>query len=348
MRQLAVTGLHKSFGSHPVLTGVDLDVPAGSLTAILGPSGSGKTTLLRLMAGFDRADAGTIKIGDTLVDGPGVHVRPERRRIGYVPQEGSLFPHLTIAANVGFGLAARERRGGKVAAMLETVGLGGLGKRYPHQLSGGQQQRVALARALAIEPAVVLLDEPFASLDAHLRASVRADVQEIFRRAGTTAVLVTHDQDEALSVADRVAALRDGKIAQCATPEDLYCRPADPELARFIGDANLLEGILDEGMVKTLLGSLPLDPAAPMSGHAGQVTVLIRPEQINIEPNDDGLTGRVMACGYHGHDAVLHVQPVNEVDGPTIVVRMAGGSQLPVGSLVTLRARGPVFAWPRD
>src|ERR1039457_5536924 len=150
MRQLAVTGLHKSFGSHPVLTGVDLDVPAGSLTAILGPSGSGKTTLLRLMAGFDRADAGTIKIGDTLVDGPGVHVRPERRR------------------------------GGKVAAMLETVGLGGLGKRYPHQLSGGQQQRVALARALAIEPAVVLLDEPFASLDAHLRASVRADVQEIF------------------------------------------------------------------------------------------------------------------------------------------------------------------------
>ena len=348
MRQVAVSSLHKAFGAHPVLTGVDLEVPAGSLTAILGPSGSGKTTLLRLMAGFERADAGTIRIGDALVDGPGVHAPPERRRIGYVPQEGSLFPHLTIQANVGFGLAARERRGGKVAEMLEAVGLGGLGKRYPHQLSGGQQQRVALARALAIEPAVVLLDEPFASLDAHLRASVRADVQEIFRRAGTTAVLVTHDQDEALSVADRVAALRDGKIAQCAAPEDLYRRPADPELARFIGEANLLEGILEQGMVKTLLGNLPLDPAASMSGRAGQVTVLIRPEQINIEPNDDGLTGRVSACGYHGHDAVLHVQPVNEVDGPTIVVRMAGGSQLPVGSLVTLRARGPVFAWPRD
>jgi iron(III) transport system ATP-binding protein len=349
MRQVAVTGLHKAFGAHPVLTGVDLEVPAGSLTAILGPSGSGKTTLLRLMAGFERADAGTITIGDALVDGPGVHLPPERRRIGYVPQEGSLFPHLTIAANVGFGLAARERRGGKVAEMLEAVGLGGLGKRYPHQLSGGQQQRVALARALAIEPAVVLLDEPFASLDAHLRASVRADVQDIFRRAGTTAVLVTHDQDEALSVADRVAALREGKIAQCATPEDLYCRPADPELARFIGDANLIEGVLNGGMVKTLLGNLPVDPAVAVAGGEGQVTVLIRPEQITIGPNDDGLTGRVSSYGYHGHDAVLHVQPDNHGDSPAILVRTAGGGpQLPPGSPVTLRAQGPVFAWPRD
>ena len=349
MRQVAVSSLHKAFGAHPVLTGVDLEVPAGSLTAILGPSGSGKTTLLRLMAGFERADAGTIRIGDALVDGPGVHAPPERRRIGYVPQEGSLFPHLTIQANVGFGLAARERRGGKVAEMLEAVGLGGLGKRYPHQLSGGQQQRVALARALAIEPAVVLLDEPFASLDAHLRASVRADVQDIFRRAGTTAVLVTHDQDEALSVADRVAALREGKIAQCATPEDLYCRPADPELARFIGDANLLEGVLNGGMVKTLLGNLAVDPAVAASAGEGQVTVLIRPEQITIGPNDDGLTGRVSSYGYHGHDAVLHVQPDNHGDSPVILVRTAGGGpQLPAGSPVTLRAQGPVFAWRRD
>ncbi len=152
MRQVAVTGLYKAFGAHQVLTGVDLEVPAGSLTAILGPSGSGKTTLLRLMAGFERADAGTIGIGDVLVDGPGVYVAAERRRIGYVPQEGSLFPHLTVEGNVGFGLTGRERRGGKVAGLLETVGLGGFGKRYPHQLSGGQQQRVALAQALAIEP----------------------------------------------------------------------------------------------------------------------------------------------------------------------------------------------------
>ena len=309
MRQVAVTGLHKAFGTHPVLAGVDLEVPAGSLTAILGPSGSGKTTLLRLMAGFDRADAGTIKIGDVLVDGPGVHTPPERRRIGYVPQEGSLFPHLTVEANVGFGLAAR---------------------------------------ALAIEPAVVLLDEPFASLDAQLRASVRADVQEIFRRAGTTAVLVTHDQDEALSVADRVAALRDGKIAQCATPEDLYCRPADPELASFVGDANLLEGVLNGGVVKTLLGNLPLDAAAVTVAGTGQVTVLIRPEQIELEPSADGVPGRVTAFGYHGHDAVVHVQPEHDADGRTIVVRITGGSPLAVGSPVNLRARGPVFAWRRD
>ena len=359
MRQVAVTGLHKAFGAHPVLTGVDLEVPAGSLTAILGPSGSGKTTLLRLLAGFERADAGAISIGDGLVDGPGVYVPPERRRIGYVPQEGSLFPHLTVAANVGFGLSARERRGGRVASMLELVGLGGLGRRYPHQLSGGQQQRVALARALTIEPAVVLLDEPFASLDAHLRASVRADVQEIFRRAGTTAVLVTHDQDEALSVADRIAALRDGTIAQYATPEDLYSRPVDAGLARFVGDANLLEGVLNGGLVKTLLGNLPLDSAALGLGTAGQVTVLIRPERIELAAAD-GLPGRVMSYGYHGHDAIVRVeldhvpgpaapiQPAHAPDDRTIVVRIAGGPHLPVGSAVTLRARGPVFAWPRD
>jgi iron(III) transport system ATP-binding protein len=348
MRQVAVTGLHKAFGAHPVLAGVDLEVPAGSLTAILGPSGSGKTTLLRLMAGFERADAGTIGIGDILVDGPGVYLAPERRRVGYVPQEGSLFPHLTVAGNVGFGLTARQRRGGKVAGLLETVGLGGFGQRYPHQLSGGQQQRVALARALAIEPAVVLLDEPFASLDAHLRASVRADVQEIFRRAGTTAVLVTHDQDEALSTADRVAALRDGTIAQCAPPEDLYRRPADAELARFIGAANLLEGVLDGDDVKTLLGTLPLDPAATTLGPAGRVTVLIRPEQIDIGPNEAGLTGCVTSYRYHGHDAVLHVQPADDADAPPVLVRVTGGPHIPVGSPVTLRARGPVFAWRTD
>ena len=358
MRDVTVSGLGKTFGAQQVLAGLDLEVPAGSLTAILGPSGSGKTTLLRLLAGFERADAGEIGIGGVQVDGPGVYLPPERRRIGYVPQEGSLFPHLTVAGNVGFGLPASQRRGGKVDALLERVGLGGFGRRYPHQLSGGQQQRVALARALAIEPAVVLLDEPFASLDAHLRASVRADVQEIFRRAGTTAVLVTHDQDEALSVANRVAALRDGRIAQCAPPEDLYCRPADPRLASFIGEANLVEGVVSGATVKTLLGCLPLDPAAAIPGAAGQVTVLIRPEQIDIVPNEGGLTAQVTSYRYHGHNAVLNVQPRDETGADTgahpVVVRIIGGPHrpvgpdLPVGAVVTLRARGPVFAWPAD
>src|SRR5690242_13260952 len=250
------------------------------------------------------------------------------------------------------GWPAPGRQGRRPAR--ETVGLGGLGRRYPHQLSGGQQQRVALARALAIEPAVVLLDEPFASLDAHLRASVRADVQEIFRRAGTTAVLVTHDQDEALSVADRVAALRDGGIAQCAPPEDLYCRPADPGLASFIGEANLLEGVVSGATVKTMLGVLPLDPAAAIPGAAGQVTVLIRPEQIDMVPNEDGLTAHVISYRYHGHDAVLHVLPEEGTGAEPVVVRIIGGSHRPdgpqfsVGTVVTLRARGPVFAWPAD
>jgi iron(III) transport system ATP-binding protein len=379
MTQLEVTGLHKAFGEHPVLTGVDLEVPAGSLTAILGPSGSGKTTLLRVLAGFDRADAGTVSIGGSVVDGPGGHVAPERRRIGYVPQEGSLFPHLTVAANVGFGLPSRQRRGPAIDELLEAVGLAGLGLRYPHQLSGGQQQRVALARALAIRPRIVLLDEPFASLDAHLRASVRADVQNVLAETGTTGVLVTHDQDEALSTADRVAVLRHGRIAQCAAPQDLYDRPADADIARFIGDANLIEGVLDAGMVDTVLGRLRIEPsclasfgpgrgsladgpAALAGNQAGPATVLVRPEQVELlagpapgRPagrNRDAppaqLAGRVVAYGYHGHDAVIHVRPEPGGDAPTIIVRTLGGPQLPAGSPVTLRARGPVLAWPRS
>jgi iron(III) transport system ATP-binding protein len=355
MRQLAVAGLYKSFGNHQVLAGLDLDVPAGSLTAILGPSGSGKTTLLRLLAGFERADAGTISIGDRVVDGPGSYVPPERRRMGYVPQEGALFPHLTVANNVGFGLPARERHGSRTTELLEAVGLSGMGSRYPHQLSGGQQQRVALARALAIQPEVVLLDEPFASLDAHLRASVRADVQRICRDAGTTAILVTHDQDEALSMADRIAVLRDGHIVQYAEPEDLYSRPADPALARFVGDANLIEGQVGDGvlagMVETVLGPLPLEGTVAKVG-SGHVTVLIRPEQLELSASqapgaDDGLSGRVIACEYYGHDAVVRVRPDNGAMGPEVIVRTTGSPQLPAGTPVTVRARGPVVAWTR-
>jgi iron(III) transport system ATP-binding protein len=350
MTQLVVTGLHKAFGDHPVLTGVDLEVPEGELTAILGPSGSGKTTLLRVLAGFERADAGTVTIGDAIVDGPDVHLAPERRQIGYVPQEGSLFPHLTVAANIGFGLPARQRRGPVIAELLEAVGLAGLGKRYPHQLSGGQQQRVALARALAIRPKIVLLDEPFASLDAHLRASVRADVQRLLAEAGITGILVTHDQDEALSTADRVAVLRHGRIAQCAAPQDLYDRPADADIARFIGDANLIDGVIDTDTVDTILGRLPVEPACLPALSSEKATVLIRPEQVELAgpgPREGHeLAGHVVAYGYHGHDAVIHVRPDHDAAAPMIIVRTLGGQQLPPGSPVVLRARGPVLAWP--
>ena len=350
MTQLAVADLDKAFGSHRVLTGLDLAVPAGSLTAILGPSGSGKTTLLRVLAGFERADAGTVTIGIAIADGPGVYLPPERRRIGYVPQEGSLFPHLTVQANIGFGLARRDRRGQRTAELLGAVGLADVARHYPHQLSGGQQQRVALARALAIRPEIVLLDEPFASLDANLRASVRADVQRLLREAGTTAVLVTHDQDEALSTADLVAVLRDGTIAQCDAPKDLYARPVDADMARFIGDANLVEGVLDGGTVDTLLGRLPVEHGAGQAPTPGPVTVLVRPEQVELGltgADTGGLPGRVVGYGYHGHDAVLHVQPERNPGAPRVIVRTLGAGDLPPGSLVTLRARGPVRAWPQ-
>ena len=394
MTQLAVAGLDKSFGAHQVLSGLDLEVPAGSLTAILGPSGSGKTTLLRVLAGFEHADAGTVRIGSAIADGPGVFLPPERRRIGYVPQEGSLFPHLTVAANVTFGLNrrkwGRERRARRCADLLEAVGLGGLDRRYPHQLSGGQQQRVALARALAIAPEVVLLDEPFASLDANLRASVRADVQQLLKESGTTSVLVTHDQDEALSTADRVAVLRDGAIAQYAAPQELYSCPVDAEMARFIGEANLIPGTLNGASVLTPLGRLAVTGAALAAGNGAAAgldgpggngpggpghrpaVVLIRPEQVELIPgapgaapagtdpestdpgstdpggtDPGGLTGRITGYGYHGHDSVVTVQPERDPHGPPLTVRTLGGQALPPGSRVTLRAHGPVIAWPQ-
>jgi iron(III) transport system ATP-binding protein len=344
---LDIVDLYKSFGGHPVLIGLDLSVPAGSLTAILGSSGSGKTTLLRLLAGFDRPDRGVIEIGERVVDGAAVHVQPEQRRIGYVPQEGGLFPHLTVAANVGFGLSRGARRR-RVRELLELVGLADLGRRYPHQLSGGQQQRVALARALAIEPEVVLLDEPFASLDAHMRASVREEVQRILRASATTTLLVTHDQDEALSLADRVAVLRDGTIAQYASPQELYARPLDDRLARFVGEANLIVGVLDGAIVDTPLGKFPaLWHGAPLQTPCA-VSVLIRPEQIDLHPADSetGFAGRIVRTGYHGHDAVLHVQVDQPENAEHLLVRTLGETRLSSGLAVKLDIRGPVLVWP--
>jgi iron(III) transport system ATP-binding protein len=345
---LTITGLHKSFGAHIVLAGLDLTVPAGSLTAILGASGSGKTTLLRLLAGFDRPDRGTVRIGERVVDSEGAHVHPEHRRIGYVPQEGGLFPHLTVEANIGFGLSRVARRK-RVGDLLELVALGYLARRYPHQLSGGQQQRVALARALAVEPEVVLLDEPFASLDAHMRASVREEVQRILSAAGTTTLLVTHDQDEALSLADRVAVLRDGRIAQHTTPQELYARPIDDELARFVGDANLLRGVLDGALVETPLGTLPARWDGQPPPTPCQATVLIRPEQIDLRPADSeegGISGLIVRSGYHGHDAILYVQTAQEGSEQLLLVRTPGDAGLTPGSKVKLSARGPVLVWP--
>lgn len=381
MTALSVRGLHKAYGLNPVLQGIDLDLAEGSFTAILGPSGSGKTTLLRVLAGFERAERGQVRIGSAVVDDQKTFVPPDRRRIGYVPQEGALFPHLTVAGNVGFGVADRRRRPSVVARMLEMVGLAELAGRYPHQLSGGQQQRVALARALATEPEVVLLDEPFSSLDAALRASVRADVADVLRKASTTALLVTHDQDEALSMADSVAVLRNGRIVQRGTPHELYATPVDPALANFLGEANLVEGFASSGVVTTALGALPLCAGAADSG---PVVVLLRPEQLDLldggwASGDAGLRspggggrgaeatvgaagasqgggpmggreGSVVECEYYGHDAVLRVRPLDDAGLPRqgLLVRVPGGRALEPGTPVMLRVSAPVMAWPRS
>jgi iron(III) transport system ATP-binding protein len=347
MSALRITALHKTLGTHPVLTGLDLTVPAGSLTALLGPSGAGKTTLLRLIAGFERPDHGTITIADTRIDGDGAYIRPEHRKIGYVPQEGALFPHLSAAANVGFGLPRGQRRG-RVRELLDLVGLAGLERRYPHQLSGGQQQRVALARALAINPAIVLLDEPFASLDTHQRASVRHDVHTILRESRTTTLLVTHDQDEALSLADHVAVLRDGTIAQHAPPQHIYTTPADDALARFVGDANLLPGTLSGALVDTPLGRLPAILDDERSATAGPVIVLVRPEQIDLQlGTQPGLNGQIVRSEYHGHDTIHHVEAsAHPGEEPLVmIVRTLGAAPIAPGSPVTLTTRGPLLVW---
>ena len=249
MTDICLRGLTKSFGPVEVLRGIDLDIASGSLTAVLGPSGCGKTTLLRLIAGFTTADAGTITFDGRGVVGPGLCVPARRRRVGYVPQEGALFPHLTVEANVLFGLPRAERtRGERLDGLLELVGLEpSVAGRFPHQLSGGQQQRAALARALAPAPAVVLLDEPFSSLDAGLREDTGRAVVDVLRASGATAVLVTHDQGEALSLADQVAVMRGGRLVQASAPATVYGRPVDPGVATFVGGAVLLPGVVLSG-----------------------------------------------------------------------------------------------------
>jgi iron(III) transport system ATP-binding protein len=334
MSELAIRGLVKSFGATSVLRGLDLIVPEGGLAAVLGPSGCGKTTLLRLVAGFESPDAGEIVIGGQVVAGPAVALPPERRRVGVVPQEGALFPHLTVAGNVAFGLSRARRKAGRVGAMLDLVGLRSYGDRMPYELSGGQQQRVALARALAPEPALVLLDEPFSALDTGLRQSVREDVRTALDTAGATAVLVTHDQQEALSMADVVSVLRDGRIVQAAAPDDLYTAPADMAVATFVGEAVVLDAVLGDGFADCLLGRLPVRPesgAENGAAAAGPGTVVIRPEQIMVGASGRGVPARVTGSRYFGHDALISftVTPADRRDDTAKIVARVQGGRLP-------------------
>ena len=345
--EVVVTNLHKTFGDQPVLRGLELTVPAGSLTAILGSSGSGKTTLLRIIAGYERPDLGDVTVDGTVFDDALVHLRPESRHIGYVSQEGSLFPHLSVASNVAFGLRRRDRRGPQVGDLLDAVGLSGLAKRYPHQLSGGQQQRVALARSLAVGSRIVLLDEPFNTLDANLRASVRADVHDILRGAGTTAILVTHDQDEAFLMADLLAVIRGGTIAQLGSPRDLYDNPVDADLAAFVGHANLVDGRASHDAVDTPLGRLPV-----RSGDQGplgsRMTVLIRPEQMDISQGREGLgvPATVLSADFHGSDTDVRLAPDSDLLPRQVTARAPGNLRFAPGTAVRISAHGTVCAWP--
>jgi iron(III) transport system ATP-binding protein len=289
-----------------------------------------------------------VTLVDVLVEGGRTHVPPESRRIGYVPQDGALFPHLDAAGNVAFGLSRRGRKDRPVRELLDLVGLEGAGHLYPHQLSGGMQQRVALARALAIQPALVLLDEPFSSLDAALRAGVRADVARVLAETGTTAVLVTHDQDEALSLAHRVAVLRHGRVAQWATPEELYTDPLDPLLAQFVGDANILEGTVQGGVVLTVLGRLALAAPAPPVVDNDRVVVLVRPEQVQLATSSPApaMAGRVTECRYFGHDMLVTVEIGPPGQRSSLQARLVGRTRIRAGSPVSVSVDGPVKAWP--
>lgn len=365
MTGVSVRGLGFSYdesgpGGVDVIDHLDLEVPSGSLVAVLGASGSGKTTLLRILAGFLTPRTGSVLFGERVVAraGPaGIFVPPEKRRVGIVPQEGALFPHLSVSGNVGFGLprGATDR----IHEVLELVQMADYADARPHDLSGGQQQRVALARALAPRPEVVLLDEPFSSLDATLRTHLRAEVRELLRAQGTTALLVTHDQEEALSTADLVAVMRGGRIVQAGSPREIYDAPVDLEVARFVGDAVELEltapiavsATGDAIWVSCALGEIavqPGDPETPGRSAGSPDVVVLRPEQLVLtghNPRDGMLPGAgvVREAAYYGHDSLVEVELA---DGTWLPVRIAGGAPPPrpgAAVVVTVSGRGRIY-----
>lgn len=318
---VTVGALRAGYRDVEVLAGVDLDVVPGELLVLLGPSGCGKTTLLRAIAGLDRVSGGSIRIGDREVSSSSTHVSPEDRNVGMVFQNGALFPHLNVARNVGFGLAPAHRKGGRrIDEMLQLVGLAGFGDRATSELSGGEQQRVALARALAPEPTLLLMDEPFSNLDAILRERLRREVHQVVRSFGATTVFVTHDRDEAFSLADRVAVMRNGDIVQVDTPEGVYRRPVDPWVAGFVGDANILPAHLEAdasnateaaSLAATPLGVLEIDDAGRPPASNGEMLVMVRPEDIEcVERGDPGATaaGEVVGVEYLGASSLISVR----------------------------------------
>ena len=345
-------GLRKVHGDAVAVDGIDLRVGGGEFFSLLGPSGCGKTTTLRMIGGFDEPTDGRILLDGADLAGTPAHKRP----INTVFQSYALFPHLTVAQNVEYGLrwrpgVDRAERRRRAAEALELVRLTRLAGRRPVQLSGGEQQRVALARALARRPDAVLLDEPFSSLDASLRTRVREEVHALLAAQGVTTVLVTHDQEEALSLADEVAVLRDGRIVQQGTPAALYDAPVDEDLARFLGAVNVLRADFDADVALTALGPLTLrgGRAALPDGDRSSGAVMVRPEQLHVSPGRPagsdpgwGVGGEVEQCRYYGHDALLHIRPDTPADADPLIARVIGEEALPAGTRVRVAAHGPV------
>lgn len=337
---IAARGISKQYGTTDAVLHADVTVEEGQLVALLGPSGSGKTTLLRMIAGLEIPDRGTITINGRTVAGPDTWVEPERRRVGMVFQDGALFPHLTVEANIAFGNPAA----GRVATCLELVGLAHRARAYPHELSGGERQRVALARALAPEPDVVLLDEPFAALDATLRVTLRQDVARILAEAGASALLVTHDQQEALSLADVVVAMRAGRVEQVGTPEELYAAPATAWAAEFLGAAMVLPGVVSDQRVTCDLGTFPTDGQVQ-----GLVDVIVRPEVVAIVDGGDRPTdatpATVLGRSYFGHDQLVRLALSS---GQEVQSRGSGDAAWHVNQAVFVVVRGPINVLARS
>ena len=329
--RVALTGVRTSFDGIDILHGIDLDVAPGEIVVLLGPSGCGKTTLLRSIAGLERIADGTIEIDDKQVASPTHHERPERRRIGMVFQDWALFPHMTVGENVAYGLSRSDPHDARVAEVLDLVGLPGHEGRMPSTLSGGQQQRVALARALAPRPSVILLDEPFSNLDTGLRVRVRSEVHRLLTGLGITAVFVTHDQEEAFVLGDRVAVMRAGRIEQFDVPAALYERPASAWVASFVGDANFVPGTADGLVARTDIGSVTLTSPA-----SGAVDVLVRPEQIVVAP-DEGADAIVTGVEYFGHD---HLVEIDLPGGRHLASRAPGAPGVQRGQRVRVSCDG--------